>query len=198
MKSLSANQGLIVFLFVHKSLSIDIYESIFMRVQNFLATLFCGILFSVYATQVISGVHANSGNPNFSTSKGLVSFSSTSNPKQTADRFEKLLLAKGFTIFKRIDHAQGAAKVGEQLNPTELIIFGNPKIGTKLMQCDQSAAIDLPQKALFWSDEDGKSWLSYNDPYYLAKRHLLKGCDDVIQKIDKGLGTLAKAATQDN
>ena len=153
-----------------------------MRVQNFLATLFCGILFSVYATQVISGVHANSGNPDFSTAKGLVSFSSTSTPKQTADRFEKLLLAKGFTVFKRIDHAQGAAKVGEQLNPTELIIFGNPKIGTKLMQCDQSAAIDLPQKALFWSDEDGKSWLSYNDPYYISKRYSLKDATTLFRK----------------
>lgn len=169
-----------------------------MKVLNFLAALFCGILFSVYATQVISGVHANAGNPNYSTSKGLVSFASSSNPAQTADRFEKLLLTKGFTVFNRIDHAQGAAKVGEQLEPTELIIFGNPKIGTKLMQCDPSAAIDLPQKALFWSDQEGKSWLSYNDPYYLAKRHRLKGCDDIIQKIDKGLGNLAKAATQAN
>lgn len=169
-----------------------------MKRINFLAALFCGIIFSVYATQIISGVQANAGNPNYKTAKGLVSFASSSNPKQTADRFEKLLLSKGFTVFNRIDHAQGAAKVGEQLNPTELIIFGNPKIGTKLMQCDQSAAIDLPQKALFWSDEEGKSWLSYNDPYYLSKRHRLKECDDVILKIEKGLGTLAKTATKDS
>ncbi len=169
-----------------------------MKVFNFLAALSCGSILSIYATQIISGVQANAVNPNYSTDKGLVSFSSASSPKQTAARFEKLLLAKGFTIFNKIDHAQGAAKVGEQLNPTEIIIFGNPKIGTKLMQCDQSVAIDLPQKALFWSDEEGKSWLSYNDPFYLAKRHNLKECDDVIQKIEKGLGNLAKAATQDN
>lgn len=169
-----------------------------MKLFNAVAAIAGGMLFSVFATQVISEVNANAGNPNYHPEKGLVNFPSDSNPKQTADRFEKLILAKGFTVFKRVDHAKGAAKVGAELRPTELIVFGNPKIGSKLMQCDQSVAIDLPQKALFWTDEQGKSWLSYNDPYYVAKRHSLRGCEAFILKIEKGLGNLAKAATKNS
>ncbi len=99
------------------------------------------------------------------------------------------------TVFIRIDHAEGASKVGRKLRPTELIIFGNPKVGTPLMQCHQSVAIDLPQKALIWEDEKEQVWLSYNDPRYLAKRHNIKKCDEVLNKIANALSSFAKAAT---
>jgi uncharacterized protein (DUF302 family) len=76
-----------------------------------------------------------------------------------------------------------------------LIIFGNPKVGTPLMQCSQSVAIDLPQKALIWENEAGQVWLSYNDPEYLAKRHGIKGCVEVIKQIQNALSNFAKKAT---
>ena len=126
---------------------------------------------------------------------GLVSVKSSHVVKLTADRLEKNLAMKGMTVFARINHAEGAQKVGKQLRPTELIIFGNPKVGAPLMQCGQSIAIDLPQKALVWEDEGGQVWLSYNDPRYLAKRHDIKGCEEVIKKIENALGNFAKMAT---
>ena len=126
---------------------------------------------------------------------GLVNIKSSHGVKVTADRLENTLRTKGMTVFIRINHAEGAQKVGKKLRPTELIIFGNPKVGTPLMQCGQSVAIDLPQKALIWEDEAGQVWLSYNDPKYLARRHGIKGCDEVIKKIDDALGNFAKTAT---
>ena len=126
---------------------------------------------------------------------GLISIKSLYGVTDTADRLEKSLKMKGMTVFARIDHAQGASKVGKKLRPTELILFGNPGVGTPLMQCRQSVAIDLPQKALIWQDEKGQVWLSYNDPGYLAKRHNIKGCDEVLNKIANALGHFAREAT---
>ena len=126
---------------------------------------------------------------------GLISVGSSHTVKSTADRLEAALKQKGMTVFTRIDHAAGAQKAGKQLRPTELVIFGNPKVGTPLMQCDQRIAIDLPQKALIWEDEGGQVWLSYNDPKYLAKRHNLKGCDKVLNKVANALANFSKKAT---
>lgn len=126
---------------------------------------------------------------------GLISIKSSYGVTATADRLEKNLKTKGMTVFIRIDHAEGASKVGRKLRLTELIIFGNPKVGTPLMQCHQSVAIDLPQKALIWEDEKEQVWLSYNDPRYLAKRHNIKKCDEVLNKIANVLSNFAKAAT---
>jgi uncharacterized protein (DUF302 family) len=109
---------------------------------------------------------------------------------------EAALLGKGMTVFARIDHAAGAAKVGATLRPTQLVIFGNPKVGTPLMNCAQSIAIDLPQKALIWQDEAGKVWLAYNDSAYLAKRHTTGACGGIGAKVAKVLGNFAKAATK--
>jgi uncharacterized protein (DUF302 family) len=103
--------------------------------------------------------------------EGLISIPSAFDPKETMDRLETTLRANGVTIFARIDHAAGAAEVGEELRPTELLIFGNPKGGTPLMQAEQTIGIDLPLKALVWRDAAGKTWLSYNEPGWLAKRH---------------------------
>ena len=126
---------------------------------------------------------------------GIISIKSSHDVKTTVDRLENILREKGMTVFIRINHAEGAQKVGKKLRPTELIIFGNPKVGTPLMQCGQSVAIDLPQKALIWQDEAGQVWLSYNDPKYLASRHSIKECDEIINKIEKALGNFARMAT---
>lgn len=127
---------------------------------------------------------------------GIMNIKSSSDVKTTADRFENTLRTNGMTIFIRINHAEAAQKVGEKLRPTELIIFGNPKVGTPLMNCSQSVAIDLPQKALIWEDETGQVWLSYNDPMYLAKRHDIKDCAEVLNKIERALENFSKAATR--
>lgn len=127
---------------------------------------------------------------------GLVHVKSAHDVKTTADRLEKVLDAKGMTLFNRIDHAAGAKKVGRQLRPTELVIFGNPKVGSPLMACRQTVGIDLPQKALIWQDETGQTWLSYNRPTYLQSRHQVDGCGDVFAKVSKALGNFAKAATR--
>ena len=126
---------------------------------------------------------------------GIISIKSSYDVKTTRDRLESKLREKGMTVFIRINHAEGAQKVGKKLRPTELIIFGNPKVGTPLMQCGQSVAIDLPQKALIWQDETGQVWLSYNDPKYLASRHSITECNEVIMKIEKALGNFARMAT---
>jgi uncharacterized protein (DUF302 family) len=126
---------------------------------------------------------------------GIISVKSSHAVKATADRLENTLKQKGMTVFARINHAAGAQKVGQKLRPTELIVFGNPKVGTPLMQCRQTTAIDLPQKALIWEDEEGQVWLSYNNPSYLVERHGITGCAEVVKKIEKALSNFAKAAT---
>lgn len=82
-----------------------------------------------------------------------------------------------------------------ELRPTELIVFGNPAVGTPLMQCQQSVAIDLPQKALIWQDAQDRVWLGYNQPAYLKQRHSIEGCDDLLDRIAGVLDGLAQAAT---
>jgi len=127
---------------------------------------------------------------------GLISVKSAHDVKITMDRLENTVREKGMTVFIRINHAAGAQKGGQKLRPTELLIFGNPKVGAPLMQCSQSVAIDLPQKALIWEDEQGQVWLSYNDPKYLAMRHGITGCDEVINKINNALSNFANAAAK--
>jgi len=130
-----------------------------------------------------------------SADNGMVNVQSMHDVKTTADRLETVLNSKGMTIFTRINHAEGAQNVGMQLRPTELVIFGNPKIGTSLMKCAQGAGIDLPQKALIWKDKDGQVWLSYNAHEYLSTRHNLSECAEVLQKVSGALANFAKAAT---
>ncbi|UCH21109.1 MAG: DUF302 domain-containing protein [Deltaproteobacteria bacterium] len=126
---------------------------------------------------------------------GFVNVRSNHNVKKTADRLEAVLTQKGMTVFIRIDHAAGAKRVGKRLRPTELIIFGNPEVGAPLMQCSQSVGLDLPQKALIWEDEAGLVWLSYNDPKYLAQRHGLTKCAEILKKVENALRNFAIAAT---
>ena len=127
---------------------------------------------------------------------GLVAVKSSHDVKATADKLESVLKEKGMTVMARVNHQQGAEKAGMELRPTEVVIFGNPKVGTPLMQCAQSVAIDLPQKALIWEDANGEVWLGYNNPEYLKNRHSIEGCDEVLDKVSVALGNFAKAATQ--
>jgi len=126
---------------------------------------------------------------------GLVNVPSIFSVEKTADRIESILKDKGITIFNRIKHSEGASKIGIELRDTELIIFGNPKLGSPLMKYQQSVAIDLPQKVLIWEDDNAKVWISYNDPRFLEKRHNITGCEEVILKIEKALAGIAKAAS---
>ena len=127
---------------------------------------------------------------------GIIDIKSMFGVKETADRLEGILTNKGMTIFTRINHSENAKKVGIELRETELIIFGNPKVGSPLMQCQQSVAIDLPQKALIWKDVKGTVWISYNDPRYLQNRHDIPGCSEVISKISAALAGITKAASE--
>ena len=127
---------------------------------------------------------------------GVINLESVYNVKETADRLENILTEKGMTIFNRINHSEGAANVGITLPDTELFIFGNPKVGSPLMKCQQTVAIDLPQKALIWAGDQGKVWISYNNPRYLEKRHNISGCEEVIAKIEKALSGITTAASQ--
>ncbi len=126
--------------------------------------------------------------------EGMVDVKSSFGVKETGDRLENVLKERGMTIFNRVTHSEAAKKAGIELRETELIIFGNPKVGSPLMKCQQSVAIDLPQKALIWADGEGNTLISYNDPRYLEKRHNVSNCEEVISKIEKALAGIAKAA----
>ena len=126
--------------------------------------------------------------------KGLVTLQSNHSVKDTADKLASIIESKGMTVFARVDHQKNAAGVNLELRPTQVIMFGNPKAGTPLMQCEQSVAIDLPQKILISEDADDKVWLSYNNPDYLKTRHDIQGCDTAIDNISKALSGISQAA----
>jgi uncharacterized protein (DUF302 family) len=127
---------------------------------------------------------------------GLITVPSKYGPKETMERLEAEVRAKGLTIFARIDHAAGAAAAGLLLDPTELLIFGNAKGGTPLMQTVQTIGIDLPLKALVWQDKSGATWISYNDPAWLAKRHGMGvEAEKTTGAMTALLNAVAKAAT---
>lgn len=127
---------------------------------------------------------------------GLLDVASAHDVSETADRLENILTEKGMNIFARIPHSESAGKAGVELRDTELLIFGNPKVGSPLMKCQQRVAIDLPQKALVWQDEAGEVWISYNDPAYLKSRHGIDGCDDVLARVSKALASMVQGAAQ--
>ena len=129
--------------------------------------------------------------------QGLITVESHFGPKETMERLEADLKAQGMTIFARIDHSQLAAGAGMTLLPTVLIIFGNPRGGTPLMQANQTIGIDLPLKALVWQDATGKTWLSYNDPAWLARRHQIAGAERVTTAMGSALADIAAKTIND-
>jgi uncharacterized protein (DUF302 family) len=127
--------------------------------------------------------------------EGLVTIPSSFASKETMDRLEAEVKGKGLTVFAHIDHAAGATAVGMPLRPTDLLIFGNAKGGTPLMQAEQSVGIDLPLKILVWQDAGGQTWISYNDPHWLAKRHGIEAASTaVVNGLASVLAGLAQAA----
>ncbi|MBX9845439.1 MAG: DUF302 domain-containing protein [Xanthobacteraceae bacterium] len=126
---------------------------------------------------------------------GLKTLSSALGAKQTMDRLEAGVKEKGLTVFARIDHAAGAVAVGMNLRPTELLIFGNARGGTPLMQADQRIGIDLPLKALVHQDDAGKVWLSYVDLHWLTQRYALSPAVSAhVERLSEALDALAAAA----
>jgi uncharacterized protein (DUF302 family) len=126
---------------------------------------------------------------------GLVTKKSNYSVKETLDRLEGVLKEKGITIALRWSHSDNGNKVGIPLRPTDLLIFGNPKLGTNMFTSKQTAGIDFPMKALAWEDEKGQVWLTYNDPSYLAKRHGIADRDEVVKKMTGALDKFTSAAT---
>jgi len=124
---------------------------------------------------------------------GLVSLASRFSARETLERLLAALPARNMTVFARVDHAANATEAGMALRPTDLIIFGNPKGGTALMQDRQRAGIDLPLKALVWEDGDGKVWVSYNDPEWIARRHGL-GNAAAVEAMTAAIKAIAQAA----
>ncbi len=125
---------------------------------------------------------------------GLVAVKSPHSAVETASRLVAAVQDRGLKLFARIDHAAGASTVGRTLRPTEVFIFGNPQGGTPLLECEQTAGIDLPLKALVWQDDKGQVWLGYNDPAWIAARHGAPNCA-VVPNLAKALAGLAAAAT---
>lgn len=125
---------------------------------------------------------------------GLVKKQSPYGVSETMDRLESVLEEKGITVALRWDHGQNAGDVDIPLRDTEVLIFGNPNIGSHLMTSAQSSGIDLPMKALAWQDENGEVWLAYNDPAYISERHGIGDRDDVLEKMSNALDNLTGAA----
>jgi uncharacterized protein (DUF302 family) len=127
--------------------------------------------------------------------KGMISIKSKHSVKVTIDRLSAILKKKGITVALRWSHSAKANGVGIKLRPTELLLFGNPKLGSHMFTSNQTAGIDLPMKALAWQDAKGQVWLTYNDPAYIAKRHGIRNRAKIVKKMRGALKKLtAKAA----
>ena len=131
-----------------------------------------------------------------STANGLIVQPSAFGPKETMDRLAAAIADVGMSVMARIDHAAAAEKAGLALRPTEVLLFGNPKVGTPLMQAVPTLAIDLPSKALVWQDDAGKTWLAWNDPNWLKERHGgTAAMDGTLAAMSSALATAASRAT---
>jgi uncharacterized protein (DUF302 family) len=128
-----------------------------------------------------------------SSDNGLIHLDSKHSVDETLQRLQALLQEKNVKVFALIDHSGEAAKAGLAMRPTKLLIFGNPKGGTPLMQAAPTAAIDLPLKALVWEDVDGNVKLTYNDPAFLQQRHNIPA--ELVPNIAGVSGLLEKAVS---
>lgn len=127
---------------------------------------------------------------------GLRSVRGNHGPTETMSRLQAAVTARGLTVFAHVDHAAGAQAVGLPLRPTDLLVFGNARGGTPLMQASQTIGIDLPLKLLVWQDEAGNTWVSYVDPAWLAERHGLGSeVSGPVSAMTALLEALATAAT---
>jgi len=126
--------------------------------------------------------------------EGMIAVASAHGPGETMQKLMTALGEKGLAVLAHVDHAGAAARAGLELRPIDLLVFGKPEGGTPLMQAEQTMGIDLPLKALVWQDQDGKTWLGYNDPGWLAKRHGVEN-DKVVTVMREMLAALAARAT---
>ena len=125
---------------------------------------------------------------------GVITKASHQSVAATIDKLEVIVTGKGFKLIARVDHAAAAASAGTSLRPTQLLIFGNPAVGSKLMTSTQAVALDLPVKVLAFEDENGQVWMTYNDPGWLLRRHGITDRDPVGEKMTKALGAFTDAA----
>jgi uncharacterized protein (DUF302 family) len=135
--------------------------------------------------------------PSAHAADGLITLPSVHSSRASLDRLETLVKARGLKIFARIDHAAGAASIGETLRPTELLIFGHPKNGTPLLKCAQTYGIDLPLHVLAWEDASGKRWIGYRDPAGLGHGHADTQCDVALQRMSTALDGLVREAASE-
>ena len=127
------------------------------------------------------------------TNHGMVHLATSHSVEDVLGKLQTILKTRGIPVFALIDHSGEAAKVGMEMRPTRLLIFGNPKGGTPLMLAAPTIAIDLPLKILIWEDDQGKTWITYNSPEYLAERHQLPA--NLVQNI-AFLATLAATVAE--
>jgi uncharacterized protein (DUF302 family) len=125
---------------------------------------------------------------------GIVSKTSTHSVSDTMDKLEFVVTAKGFTVVARVNHAKAAENVGQQLNPTEVLIFGNPKVGTALMQSNPAIGLDLPIKVIVWEDDNGVVTIAYNDPAWMVARYGITDREKVVKKMTGALMKFTDAA----
>jgi uncharacterized protein (DUF302 family) len=154
-----------------------------------------GLAFATLSTYAVQGKKEPTMNSTDRAETDLVRLPSAHSVTETVKRFKGLLTQKGIELFAHIDHAAAAKKVGLSLRPTEVLIFGNPKAGTPLMQSKQTIGLDLPLRVLIWEDEAGKVWLTYRRVEDLARQHHLSGQVEAVKPLDTGLAALARAAT---
>jgi len=128
---------------------------------------------------------------------GLVRKQSPHDVATTMDRLEDALTERGINVVARIDHASAAQGVELELRPTVLLVFGNPKLGTPLMQASPEMAIDLPMKVVAWEDDSGQTWIAYTDPAWLKARHGVQGKDQVFETMTGALGKITDAVVQE-
>ena len=123
---------------------------------------------------------------------GLVAVPCLQTAKTCLDRLETLAKSRGLKVFTRIDHAAGAASIGETLRPTELLIFGHPKAGTPLLKCSQAYGISLPLHVLAWEDIKGKRWIGYRDPAGVAQSHPDAACNAILKQVTQNLDEMVR------
>lgn len=127
--------------------------------------------------------------------EGVVTIPSKFGPKETVERFKGGIAAQGLDLFAAIDHAQNAKDAALTLPPETVLVFGSAAAGTPLMQASQAVGIDLPLKALIWQDAAGATWISYNDPVWIARRHgLSDGPAQIAEKMHDGLEAIVSEA----
>jgi uncharacterized protein (DUF302 family)/uncharacterized membrane protein YidH (DUF202 family) len=157
-----------------------------------------GLAMAIYLVSVRGSVHLQAARGEESsmtatTDRGIIDTPSKHSVEETVEKLKGILREKGITLFALVDHSGEAEKAGMKMRPTKLLIFGSPKGGTPVMLAAPSIAIDLPLKVLIWEDSGGRTWLSYNSPEYLKRRHDVP--DDLVKNVG-GAGALVQEAVK--